>query len=242
MWLFLSVWTFNFICTLTALLMVWVYEIAAPVSWVLVVPSLAFDIWRLATPDDYAKDGPHHPIWHSPTTVLRIYMAFCIFTLLVAPLFAYSCFAEFNRLVEPYFGFAHKKLVQAGGVCEAKYGNFIILYFLVLPFLHMGLLAYLLIICKRDRKRLQQFKNFDAERIKQTQKDSHAFVMIFFVIAYAITLKYIPFDSYGSRTLFVPGDYLFSFGLMQVFHLSMVAFIGIICSTGSFLQIRYESR
>lgn len=238
MWLFLSVWTFNFICTLTALLMVWVYEIAAPVSWVLVVPSLAFDIWRMATPDDYAEDGPHHPIWHNPNTVLWIHLVFCSVALLLAPLFSFSCFAEFNRSIEPYFGFANRKLVEAGGICEAKYGNYIVLYFVALPFFQIGLMFYLLLICKRCRKRLSDFRNFNAQKNGVERKDSNLFLMIIVSFGFFILINYISFDNYESRLLYVPVSYLFSLASMQIFYFVFFLFISSSCAIGSYFQIK----
>lgn len=206
MWLFLSVWTFNFICTLTALSMVWIYEIAAPVSWALVAPSLAFDIWRLAMPDDYAEDGPHHPIWHSPNTPIWIFGGFCFLVFITAPFFRFSCFPTVNAMLEPYFGVAALRSDDAGGACGRRYGNIVFIYFSIFPFIATLVLAHFLYLCKRSVSHVEKHRAFRRNK-KANPKKIAPIVSLFMTIFINMCLGYIGFDVAG-RQYYIPVDFI----------------------------------
>jgi hypothetical protein len=228
---FLSTWTFRLICTLTALAVVWVHEIRAPVSWFLIVPAVAFDIWRLATPDDFAEGGPHHRFWHNPNAPLWIFGLFCIGVLLVAPLLQYSCFQKINALIAPYYGLASKQLVQAGGACETRYGNIVYISLSIVPFLLVSMIIYVGHICKRSRSYLKNFQMFGPS----DNVEPKVFAILFFFVLGLFSFylgNIIPFDHIGSRP-FLPTESVFSYILLlafnYVFLISTAAGCGYFC-------------
>jgi hypothetical protein len=235
---FLSTWTFNLICTLTALAVVWVHEIAAPVSWLLIVPAVAFDIWRLLTPDDFAEGGPHHRFWHNPNAPLWFFGLFCIGVLLLTPLLRYSCFQTINSLIAPYYGLASKQLVQAGGICETRYGNSLYISLSVVPFIIVSLIIYVGYICKRSRSYLSKFQMFGPN----TDVEPKIFAILFFSILAFVSFyigNIVPFDHLGSRP-FLPAESIFSYALLLMFNYAFLISVAAGCGYFCYSQLKME--
>lgn len=232
MWRFLSAAAFHGICTLTALAVVWAYEIASPLRWAFVVPAVACDLWRICKPFDHGAGEPRHPIRDDPNVPLWTFGAFCLCVLAAAPLLRFACFETLTDFLGERFGMSGRKIAEAGGACATPYGTVFAIYMAAAPIFVLGAALRCSVLFKKDKRIGSGRKLFEfSPNLKRAASKIHLGLLPFFFFF----VKFMPFDHQGSR-MFAPVDEIFSIATVMILHFSMMLAIGLFCRTACFVR------